>query len=186
MNLPAPLHVAVGSLNPIKVNAVRSALERAHIPAEVHAIDVPSGVPAMPIGYDEMARGARQRAQAACAALGAHWGVGLEGGVEFDATGAAWLYSVVAIVSGERESLARGGQILVPPRFAAQLRAGAELGALMDELLGTINIKQKEGAIGYLTGGLISRESALHDVFCRALAPFLHADLYETTGTKDE
>ena len=179
MNLPTPLHVAVGSLNPIKVNAVRSALERASIPAEVHAISVPSGVPAMPLGYDEMARGARQRALAACAALGAHWGVGLEGGVEFDTDGAAWLYSVVAIVDGQRESLARGGQILVPPRFVAQLRAGAELGALMDGLLGTSNIKQNQGAIGYLTGGLITRESALNDVFCRALAPFLHAELYE-------
>ncbi|KPV44899.1 hypothetical protein SE17_44145, partial [Kouleothrix aurantiaca] len=86
---------------------------------------------------------------------------------------------VVAIVDGQRESLARGGQILVPPRFVAQLRAGAELGTLMDELLGTSNIKQKQGAIGYLTGGLITRESALNDVFCRALAPFLHAELYE-------
>ena len=30
----------------------------------------------------------------------------------------------------------------------------------MDELLGTSNIKQGLGAVGYLTGGLITREAA--------------------------
>ena len=62
---------------------------------------------------------------------------------------------MVAIVTPERESLARGGQLLLPPRVAVRLRAGAELGPVMDELLGTSNIKQGLGAIGYLTGGLI-------------------------------
>lgn len=180
MNNHMPLRVAVGSLNPVKVNAVRLALARACIPADVHAVAVPSGVPDMPIGYAEMAQGARQRAHNASVQLGTDWGVGLEGGVEFDESGAAWLYSVVAIVNraAQRESLARGGQILVPPRFAAQLRAGRELGMLMDELLGTSNIKQGQGAIGYLTNGLITREAALNDVFCRALAPLLHPEIY--------
>lgn len=180
MNNHTLVHIAVGSLNPVKVNAVRRALAQAHIPADVQAIAVPSGVADMPIGYAEMAQGARQRAHNAGIQLGTDWGVGLEGGVEFDESGAAWLYSVVAIVDlvAQRESLARGGQILVPPRFAAQLRAGNELGMLMDELLGISNIKQGQGAIGYLTNGLITRESALHDVFCRALAPLIHPELY--------
>ena len=48
----------------------------------------------------------------------------------------------------------------------------------MDELLGTSNIKQGLGAIGYLTGGLITREAAFFDCFSRALGPLLHPDLY--------
>jgi non-canonical (house-cleaning) NTP pyrophosphatase len=102
----------------------------------------------------------------------------MEGGVEFDSAGDAWLMGVVAIVTTERESVARGGQLLLPPRVAARMRAGDELGPVMDDLLGTSNIKQGLGAIGYLTGGLIPREAAFFDCFSRALGPLLHPALY--------
>ena len=65
---------------------------------------MPSGVAEQPIGLEEIARGARQRALNARAALGFAWGVGMEGGVEFDRAGDAWLFNVVAIVTAERES----------------------------------------------------------------------------------
>jgi inosine/xanthosine triphosphatase len=173
-----PLSIAVGSLNPVKISAVRLALERAGFDFTLQGVAVPSGVAEQPIGLEESARGARQRAHNARVALGAAWGVGMEGGIEFDAAGDAWLFSVAAIITPERESLARGGQMLLPPRVAARLRAGAELGPVMDELLGTSNIKQGLGAIGYLTNGLIPREAAFFDCFSRALGPLLHPALY--------
>ena len=178
MSTQLPLSVAVGSLNPVKVSAARLALERAGFDFALQGVAVPSGVAEQPIGMEEIARGARQRALNARAALGCAWGVGMEGGVEFDRAGDAWLFSVVAIVTAERDSLARGGQLLLPPRVAARLRAGDELGPVMDELLGTSNIKQGLGAVGYLTGGLITREAAFFDCFSRALGPLLHPDLY--------
>src|SRR4030095_15137904 len=92
-----PLSVAVGSLNPVKISAVLLALERAGFALEIQGVAVSSGVAEQPIGVEEIARGARQRALNARAALGATWGVGMEGGVEFDGTGDAWLFSVVAI-----------------------------------------------------------------------------------------
>jgi inosine/xanthosine triphosphatase len=173
-----PLAIAVGSLNPVKLSSVRLALERAKFNFTLQGVAVPSGVAEQPIGLEESARGARQRALNARAALDAAWGVGMEGGVEFDQAGDAWLFNVVAIITPERESLTRGGMLLLPPRVAAELRAGAELGPVMDELLGTSNIKQGLGAIGYLTGGLIPREAAFFDCFSRALAPLLHPELY--------
>jgi inosine/xanthosine triphosphatase len=173
-----PLSVAVGSLNPVKVNAARLALEQAGFDFKIQGIAVPSSVAEQPIGLGEIARGARQRALNARTAAGFGWGVGMEGGVEFDSAGDAWLFSVVAIVTAERESLARGGQLLLPPQVAARLRAGDELGPVMDDILGTSNIKQGLGAVGYLTGGLITREAAFFDCFSRALAPLLHPALY--------
>jgi inosine/xanthosine triphosphatase len=173
-----PLSVAVGSLNPVKVGSARLALERAGFDFVLQGVAVPSGVAEQPIGLEEVARGARQRALNARAALGFAWGVGMEGGVEFDGAGDAWLFSMVAIVTARRESLARGGQLLLPPQVAVRLRAGAELGPVMDELLGTSNIKQGLGAVGYLTGGLITREAAFFDCFSRALGPLLHPALY--------
>jgi len=173
-----PLSVAVGSLNPVKVGAARLALEQAGFDFALQGVAVPSGVAEQPIGLEEIVRGARQRAMNARAALGFAWGVGMEGGVEFDPAGAAWLFNVVVIIADEHESLARGGQILLPPRVAARLRAGDELGPVMDELVGTSNIKHGLGAVGYLTGGLITREAAFFDCFSRALAPLLHPALY--------
>jgi inosine/xanthosine triphosphatase len=178
MSNQLPLSVAVGSLNPVKISAARLALERAGFEFTLQGVAVPSGVAEQPIGLEEMVRGARRRALNARTALRAAWGVGMEGGVEFDSAGAAWLLGMVAIVTTERESLARGGQLLLPPRVAARLRAGDELGPVMDELLGTSNIKQGLGAVGYLTGGLITREAAFFDCFSRALAPLLHPALY--------
>src|SRR5262245_291940 len=77
------LSIAIGSLNPVKINAVRSALVRARISADVRGVDVPSGVSAMPIGFAETMSGAQQRAALARATFGTDWGVGMEGGVEF-------------------------------------------------------------------------------------------------------
>src|SRR5688500_3359119 len=100
-----PLSVAVGSLNPVKISAARLALQRAGFTFEIQGIAVPSGVTEQPIGVDEITRGARQRALNARVALTATWGVGMEGGVEFDDAGDAWLFSIVAINTEERESL---------------------------------------------------------------------------------
>lgn len=172
------LTVAVGSLNPVKIAAVRSALEIAQIEATVGGIAVPSGVPDQPIGYAQIALGARNRAQNARAAQGAAWGFGLEGGVEFEG-GQAWLYSVVAVVTAAGEAwLAQGGKLLLPPPVAARLRDGEELGPVMDSLTGVHNSKQKLGAVGFLTGGVVRREDGFRDCVGRAIAPLLHPELY--------
>jgi inosine/xanthosine triphosphatase len=174
-----PLLVAVGSLNPVKVNAVKLVLEKAQIAADVRGIAAPSGVREQPIGVEEIKRGAYQRAINACGALQADWGIGLEGGVEFDPDDKAWLFSTIAIVTVDgRQSTSRGAELLLPPGIAARLRAGEELGPVMDELLGTVNIKHGPGAVGFLTNGLITREEAYRDSLSRALAPLLHPDLY--------
>src|SRR4051794_41806688 len=106
------LSIAVGSLNPVKISAARSALKQAGFDFTLQGVAVPSGVAEQPIGLEESAQGARQRALNARAALAADWGVGMEGGVEFDAAGDAWLFNVVTIITAERESLACGGQLL--------------------------------------------------------------------------
>ena len=94
-----PLSVAVGSLNPVKISAARMALERVGFDFALQGVAVPSGVAEQPIGLEDITRGARQRALNARQALGCVWGVGMEGGVEFDRAGDAWLFSMVAIVS---------------------------------------------------------------------------------------
>ena len=67
---PLRLTAAVGSLNPVKVNSARRALEQAGFDFTLQGVAVPSGVAEQPIGMEEVERGARQRALNARAALG--------------------------------------------------------------------------------------------------------------------
>ena len=178
MTTPAMV-VAVGSQNPVKIAAVRTALTIVGLRAEVVGIEVASGVPEQPIGYAQIAGGAEARARGALHARRADWGVGMEAGVEFDLTGDGWLYSVIVIVTAdERVSRSQGGRLLLPPGVASRVRAGEELGPVIDGLTGIANSKQQGGAIGFLTGGVIRREDSYRDGFGRALAPLLHPDLY--------
>jgi inosine/xanthosine triphosphatase len=179
--------VAVGSTNPVKVEPVRTVLARAFPHARVMAVEARSGVPEQPLGLEQMRQGAQNRARGAlqhalaqmpASADESRWGVGLEGGVEFEDE-VAWLTGAVAVVTnGGRSSLAWSPRCPLPPTVAAALRAGGELGPLMDEMTGIRDSKTKHGAIGYLTNGLALRGLSWEIAFACALAPFLHPELY--------
>ena len=72
--------VRVGSTNPAKVAAVRAALLPYAPQARVAGVDADSGVAEQPLGFEEISRGAGERARAALAA-GADLGVGIEDGL---------------------------------------------------------------------------------------------------------
>jgi inosine/xanthosine triphosphatase len=73
--------VGVGTKNEAKVGAVRGLLSEypflAH--AKVVGREVPSGVSAQPLGWDEIMRGAKNRAKGACE--GYDFGFGIESGL---------------------------------------------------------------------------------------------------------
>jgi inosine/xanthosine triphosphatase len=182
-----PLLVAVGSTNPIKIEPVRSVLARAFPAARVLSLDAPSSVPAQPLGLEQVRLGAQNRAANALHSLLAQrdqpaeslvWGVGLESGVEFEGE-VAWLSGAAAILAGNgRASLGWSPRLALPPSVAQALRAGGELGPIMDELTGVADSKKKLGAIGFLTNELAPRGLFWEIAFACALAPFLHPALY--------
>ncbi|HEU5199255.1 MAG TPA: inosine/xanthosine triphosphatase [Ktedonobacterales bacterium] len=183
----APSVVAVGSTNPVKVEPVRSVLVRAFPEARLVPIEVASGVPEQPIGIEQMRLGAQNRAAHALREVvsrhqttdGAEvWGVGLEGGVDFEGE-IAWLTGAVTVVTGRsRVSFAWSPRVALPPLVAEALRAGRELGPVIDELTGVADSKKKLGALGFLTNGLATRGISWEMAFACALAPFLHPELY--------
>ena len=59
--------VHVGSKNAPKIQAVRDALGAFVPDLEVDGVEVETGVPEQPVGFDEILRGAKNRAQAALA-----------------------------------------------------------------------------------------------------------------------
>ncbi len=171
-------HAAIGSTNPAKVAAVREALATLAPACAVVPVDVPSGVGHQPFGDVATRAGALERARKALVATGAEIGFGLEGGVELDGT-RVWLLSWVAAVDpAGREGYASGLRMLLPASLAAGLRAGDELGTLVDQLFGVKDSKIASGAIGLLTAGAVSRTDAFADLVAMSLAPWIHPDHY--------
>lgn len=173
------MRVHVGSLNPAKVRPVQDVFGTWWPEAEVEGLDAPSGVPAQPVGEAQTREGAVNRARAAL--VGADWGVGLEGGVRFDGDEAR-LFGFVAVArtgrSTVRVEVARTSDLRLPPVVAARVRAGEELGPVMDKLLGTVDVKRGAGSVGALSRGLVTRSDVWRQAVAFAAVPFLDAGLY--------
>jgi inosine/xanthosine triphosphatase len=176
-----PLHfstAAVGSTNPAKVEAVRRILGQLAPACTLEAIEVPSGVGAMPLGEAAVRAGAEARARAALERTGADVAFGLEGGAILDADD-AWLTGhVVAVTRDGSLGEAAWGRMLLPPVAAERLRGGEELGDIIDDLFSRRESKRQGGAIGILTEGAMSRTDAFAYLVAMACAPFLHPELY--------
>ncbi len=180
--LPDVHRVVVGSTNPVKIAAVRAVLDRCAAGVAVHGVAVASGVPDQPWGDSETRAGAITRAQAAMDSdPTADLAVGLEGGVVRDGDGTVRTCAWAAIVDRAGEVSAGGSLAMpLPPLVVALLEQGAELGHAMDQVAGTSGIKHGLGAVGLLTGGLITRQAAYEPLVTYALARWLGRALWDT------
>lgn len=179
--------VVVGSGNPVKVQAARSAFDRVFPDAthRVEGVPVPSGVPDQPRGRAETREGARNRAAAVAARRPeADFWVGIEGGV-FDEDGRMYAFARVALRSGGRTSESATGAFALPAPVAERVRAGRELGSADDEVFDTEGSKRGRGAVGLLTGGAVGRAELYAGGVCLALPPFVHPDLYGGAADPD-
>jgi inosine/xanthosine triphosphatase len=172
------IKIAVGSTNPVKVTAVQTIVTQIWPDVEIIPLNAPSGVAEMPMSDSECIAGARNRAQAARELAEADMGIGLEGGAHQNGVNLYLVGWSVAVTSDGREGVGGSGRLPLPPIIARRLLAGEELGPVMDDLLGEANVKQKGGAIGALTAGLIPRPQALAVAVAYALAPFVAPDFY--------
>lgn len=170
--------IAVGSTNPVKVAAVQQVVAEIWPEAVLRTVNASSGVRAMPMSDDECLRGARQRAADALAKAGADLGLGLEGGVNHEQAGLMLLGWVAAVDRQGLEGVASTARLPLPEHIARRVLAGEELGPVMDDLLNEHNTRQKGGAVGALTDGLVLRQDAFAMAVAFALAPFVSATLY--------
>ena len=202
--------VRVGSGNPAKIQAVGEALA-AFVPnVRVDGVEVESGVPEQPLGFDEILRGARNRALAALRRGDCDLAAGIEDGLVTlpgvegldGSDGFAGLASPVVnlgcawLTDGRRESFGLTSAFGYPDDCAKRAQKEREpIGGLFDELWQAREVAAVDGApsgrgignIGKLTLGVLTRaEYARHAVVC-ALVRYLHPDLYpaEATGKRD-
>lgn len=174
--------IAVGTLNPVKIEAVRMVAQQIWPQVSCIGCRVDSGVSEQPVTDEEAIRGAVNRAHAAREHFAADLGIGLEGNT-VDTDYGMFLSAWVAVVKGgdhaaETVGLASSGRLLLPEAIAGKVRSGDELGPLIDRISGQVNTKQKSGAIGVLTGGYVERKEALMHGVWLALARYVSPGHY--------
>jgi inosine/xanthosine triphosphatase len=194
--------VRVGSQKAPKIEAVRSALEAFTTGVDVQGVAVESGVPEQPVGLDEIAAGARNRARRALDAPGepCDLAFGIEDGlVEVALGGRAEVFNIgcAFVTDGQRESLGLSSGFAYPPDCTAPaLEQRADIGTVFDRLWREYDVEASAseepsgagaGNIGKLTFGVLPRsEYGRHAVVC-ALVRFLHPSLYfdvESSGQR--
>jgi inosine/xanthosine triphosphatase len=140
----------------------------------------------------ETMNGARQRAYAALEAdKYAEYGVGLEGGVtEMNPTSPNWTGTrggkgkmfecawVCVVKRGGEEGLGGGLYFELPGKVAEKIRAGGELGPIMDAFTGESNVKQKSGAIGMFSKGQLDRKQAYVQIVLSAMIKFVSPEWF--------
>jgi inosine/xanthosine triphosphatase len=162
-------------------------------------VDVESGVPDQPVGFEEIVRGAQGRARAAfasgpCAlAVGIEDGlVGIEGpsardGGKGRGSGETFNVGCAWVTDGQREGHGLSAGFAYPPGCLEPALAHREpIGALFDALWRRRRDAQAitesgraEGNIGKLTGGRLTRGGYGAQAILCALIRFLHVDLYD-------
>lgn len=126
----------------------------------------------------ECLAGARTRAVNARLETDADLALGLEGGVNPEPAGLMLQGWVVALDRKGRIGVGGSARIPLPDSIAERILSGEELGPVMDGILGQRNVKQKGGAVGALTGGLVLRMETFAVAVAYALAPFVSPALY--------
>lgn len=199
--------IVVASTNPVKMDAARQGFEKmfprdavstlsggltqspvlsivevkgAVFTEQFHfqSIDVPSGVRHQPMTDAETLTGARTRAENARAVWpDADFWIGIEGGVE-DSDRGMYAFAWVVILGKDLTGEARTGMFQLPPEITRLVRQGVELGHADDIVFQRSNSKQKDGAIGILTDGLIDRTAYYEHAVMLALVPFKKWELY--------
>lgn len=173
--------VAVGSKNPVKVEAVRLAFSDVWPEIEwvVNGSDVASGVSDQPMSDKESVKGAINRAKRALKELKADFGVGIEGGIQ--KIGSEYVDSGWVIVFEKSGKMGIGSSIRMhtPHKMMEMvLEKGLELGDACDILFSRKNTKQTEGQFGLLTKNLITRTDAYRSGVLSALVRFINPELY--------
>lgn len=167
------MKIAVGSENPVKINSVLHATEDKLSGVVVEGFGVSSSVSDQPMSDEETKNGAGERAVKALEISKADIGVGLEGGVYVE-DGRVWntVWCCVVDKKGKKKYV-NGLRFVLPKEIEKEILKGGEMGPAMDFLAGTKDIKKKQGAIGVMTDGWISREESYRNLVKIALGRLL-------------
>lgn len=173
------MKVLLGSKNPSKERSLRLAFEQLEInDVDIISLDVKSGVPDKPIGY-EIIRGAENR-NLECKEYAVKNGIqydyicSIEGGFSVDENGLPFIvtYAVVENKFGSKSTGKSLGLRLTREMFD-YIRDGYSLNKLIEEMIDVENNKQNLGITGFLSKGLLKRDVVDVEAVLTAFIPHI-------------
>lgn len=178
------LRVIVASGNPVKIEATRLAFVSMFAETDIliEGVGVPSGVSDQPMSDAETLEGAGNRAEGAKQARPeADFWVGIEGGIA-ESGGGMLAFAWMVILGHRGRGEGKSAAFHLPPKVVELIRGGMELGEADDVVFGQENSKQSNGAVGLLTGDIITRTTLYVPALQMALIPFRRPELYQSSG----
>jgi len=176
------MEILVGSENPVKVEAAEEVFSKYFGQINVTGVKVSSKVSAQPVD-EEIFEGAKNRALELKKLneqqnLQADFFVGIEGGIK--KLYSKWFALGVGCVIDNQAKIGYGLSpcFELPESIVEQLLSGSKLGEVMEKVSDKDNIRQREGAIGFLSKGMMDRKNLYVHCLISALVPFLNKDLY--------
>ena len=175
------LKVVVGSKNSVKMSAVEQGFLQIFPVQEFvfEGVASQSRVAEQPTSDNETFQGAWNRAQNAREiSPDADYWAGIESGIDF-IRGEMVAFSWVVIQSrADKWGKGRTSTFFLPPSIVSLVKQGKDLGQADNIVFGRTNSQQENGAIGLLSGNIITRTSYLIDAVVIALIPFKNPALY--------
>ena len=151
------IQAGIASKNPAKINAVASTMEGLDYEFELASAEADSGVSDQPKSLAETRLGAINRAKT-MSAESVDIAIGLEGGI-YELEGEMYLCNWGALATNDGKIYtAAGAQLPLPEEIAEKLRAGGELGPVMDAYVNESGVRHHKGAVGVLTAGVVNRD----------------------------
>ena len=178
--LKRPLKVAVGSVNPNKVDAVKSVLSEFYDDMVVQGIGVDTGVPEQPFNEDTV-KGAVNRARRALKGWeDADIGVGIEAGLILETvTGKYYDVQYCAIMDRTGwTTIGHGPGFYYPKKVMSHVSEGKSIGQSMKDAYGEDDIGYRQGAIGFLTNGHYTRKMLSENAVFMAFVPRIRKEDY--------
>jgi inosine/xanthosine triphosphatase len=190
------VRIAIGTLRPPKVEAVRAAMSKVmgFFGYRLEAVnyiarEVESGVAAMPLSVQEIRRGACNRAMEARRLVEEESGpvdfaIGLEGGFFILSAEDKEHIHLQSWAFVHHDGVGHYGSSMsmpVPPAVAREIfDHKKELGEVIDDFAKRKEVRNQDGAFGVFSLGLLTRQQAFELALLGALAPFYHKKLYQS------
>lgn len=172
------MKIVVGTTSELKQRACKEALSRLGIDGEITSIKTNSSVSEQPFGYDEITKGARNRAKEALRLIeDAEISIGIENGlIKIDQINQWFDMPCVCILSKDgKEFFSFGTGYFIPEWMVEKVKnSNTDLGFIIQEL----DPEAEKDPIGYFSSGTFKREEILTQAIICALVEMSNLQNY--------
>ncbi len=170
------MKIAIGTTSELKVRALKSAVAKIDLDAEIIPHKTDSGVSAQPFGYDEIILGATNRAMQCKKDLDHDISLSVESGLVKIGDDYFDIACVCAISKDGNKSFTYSAGYFVPEWMIREIKENkTELGFITQRLSGDTD----KDPLKYFSGGKIKREELLSQAIEIALVKTLNEEKYQ-------